>query len=49
MRPLWPALTRFYGLKPWEVDLLTSGEVDEYIDWYGDYMDAVEQAREVTA
>jgi hypothetical protein len=31
MRPVWPALTRFYGIKPWEIDLLTSGEIEAYV------------------
>lgn len=30
----WPALTRYYGLRPWDVDLLTIDELNEYLsDW----------------
>lgn len=26
-----PALTHFYGLRPWEIERLTFEEVDEYL------------------
>lgn len=28
----WPALSRVYGLRPWEVELLTPDEVRAYLD-----------------
>lgn len=28
----WPALTVVYGLKPWEADLLTTGEIGQYVE-----------------
>lgn len=33
----WPALSRFYGLFPWDVDRLTIDELGQYIDQYADY------------
>jgi hypothetical protein len=27
----WPALTKFYGLKPWDVERLTVDELNEYL------------------
>lgn len=29
--PLLPALTRFYGLRPWEWEELSGFEVEEYV------------------
>jgi hypothetical protein len=29
---LWPALSRVYGLHPWDVDLLTLAELHAYDD-----------------
>lgn len=31
LRRSWPALTRFYGIKPWETPLFAPEELDEYV------------------
>lgn len=33
----WPALSKFYGLFPWDCDRLTLDEIREYLDQYADY------------
>jgi hypothetical protein len=33
----WPALTRFYGLFPWDVDRLTADELAQYVTQMADY------------
>jgi hypothetical protein len=33
----WPALTRFYGLHPWDVERLTSDELNEYLRQFDAY------------
>lgn len=33
----WPALSRFYGLKPWHVDRLTVEEINEYLRQFDAY------------
>lgn len=38
LREQLPALTRFYGLKPWDVERLTFGELDQYMTWMTDYL-----------
>lgn len=32
-----PALTKFYGLTPADIDEMTGREVSEYLDQYADY------------
>ena len=32
-----PALTVFYGLRPWEVEMLTLDELDEYLAALDEY------------
>ena len=39
-----PALTRFYGLKPWDVDRMTLLEVSEYLSQLRQYQDEMEEA-----
>lgn len=29
-----PALTKFYGLRPWELEQFTPAELAEYFDYY---------------
>lgn len=31
LRSQLPAITSFYGFKPWELDRLTDGELNEYV------------------
>lgn len=33
-----PALTWFYGLKPWEVERLTFGEIATYSTWMDEFL-----------
>ena len=33
----WPALSRFYGLKPWDVEQLTVDELNEYLRQFDAY------------
>ena len=33
----WPALTKFYGLMPWHVELLTLEELGEYVRQLADH------------
>lgn len=33
----WPALSKFYGLFPWDVDRLTFDELRQYLDQYAEY------------
>lgn len=39
-----PALTHFYGLRPWEVEELTYAEVDEYLGQLAEYQRKTEEA-----
>lgn len=39
-----PALTRFYGLKPWDMDRMTLREVVEYRTQYREYQASAEKA-----
>jgi len=39
-----PALTRFYGLKPWDFDRMTLFEVSEYLSQLRQYRDDTEKA-----
>ncbi|HET7486834.1 MAG TPA: hypothetical protein VFJ85_02830 [Acidimicrobiales bacterium] len=40
-----PALTHFYGLRPWEVEMLTFDELREYQRQMADYHRKIEDAR----
>lgn len=33
----WPALSKFYGLFPWDTDRLTLDELRQYVDQYAEY------------
>lgn len=33
----WPALTRFYGFHPWDVERLTTDELNEYLRQFDAY------------
>lgn len=37
-----PAITRFYGVKPWELDQFTFDELNEYIRQMSEYHDRLE-------
>lgn len=37
LRKRLPALTHFYGLRPWEVERLSFGELAEYLDQLAAY------------
>lgn len=37
LREQLPALTHFYGLRPWEVEHLSFGEVTEYLNQLAEY------------
>lgn len=30
--PVWPALSKHYGLHPWDVDRLSAAEMNQYLD-----------------
>jgi hypothetical protein len=34
----WPALARFYGIHPWDVDRFTLDELNEYLRQHDDYV-----------
>lgn len=31
LRHVWPELAHFFGVRPWEIDDLTMGEIDEML------------------
>jgi hypothetical protein len=39
----WPAITKFYGLFPWDMERLTVDELNEYLS----QMDDVQREREL--
>lgn len=45
LRKQLPAFTRFYGLRPWELEQMTYGEVEEYAKQYRDYTREQNKAR----
>lgn len=44
LRKQLPAFTHFYGLRPWEVEHLTYGELDEYLRQLAEYQRHVREA-----
>lgn len=45
LRKSLPSLTRFYGIKPWELADFTVDELNEYQRQYRDYLRAQERAQ----
>ena len=41
----WPALTKFFGLMPWDVERLTGDELREYVKQF----DAVQREQQMAA
>lgn len=39
LREQLPAFTFFYGLKPWEIEQLTFGELETYTTWMNAYVE----------
>lgn len=33
----WPAITRFYGFHPWDVDRFTLDELNEYVRQFNEH------------
>lgn len=38
-----PALTKFFGLKPWDIDRLTARELHQYRTWQQEYIAEMER------
>jgi hypothetical protein len=41
MLTMWPAFTRLFGIRPWELELLTPAELGQYVRFCREYLAAI--------